>query len=358
MAYDPLFMALAQAESQPSHAYRTAIAAEDAATAPIQGYLQTKQALTGLASQKAQLLDNFGKLAEATDTGTALKLMGPTLKSAGVDLSQIGSPDTGGQSLEDLQKQFQANPMSLNPKMRTMMTTLHGQEGQYEFRKELADAAKFRSENQAWQEFGDHLNSLKQEGGPLGMAAKSNLRAYRALDVLGPKATPQDVQYVYRDLDGIFQGGVPPITGAEKSQYNTLQQRWANLKTVLSNEPQQLNSPNVINHLRDIVTGLRSIDNKALNDNIDFVGKQYSHLQNLDPLHYKTLLNGARQLVSSGAPENPINGTMPDESTGNPNVSTGIPGQDGGISTGVQKPKTVRQGSFVYTLNPTTGQYE
>lgn len=143
-------------------------------------------------------------------------------------------------------------------------------------RSSNADTLNYSREENLWKDLGDRANFLKASGGPLGMAAKANLRGYRALDLLAnDKISPQMMNLVNDDLKGIMVGGVTPVTGIDQSKFKTLQGEWANLQTWFG-DPTPQDTPAIAAELKKVITGLRQIDNAAVTNNLNILEHQFS----------------------------------------------------------------------------------
>ncbi len=107
-------------------------------------------------------------------------------------------------------------------------------------------------------------------GSPLGTAAIANQRANRALEILDDKKmTPQRKSLAITDLAGIIQGGTPHEREIGEQNYGALQDRWAKLKTQLTAKPEMINQPEITAEIRDLVRGVKSVDNMLIKENLD-----------------------------------------------------------------------------------------
>jgi hypothetical protein len=113
----------------------------------------------------------------------------------------------------------------------------------------------------------------------LGVATLGNQRADRAIPVLqNPNATNQDIATAVADISGIFQGGVPTESGVHQQEYQTLLGKLANLKTYITGAPSAPAIPEVKQHLLDLVTQLKNVNNQTIKDQLDYTEEAYPDL--------------------------------------------------------------------------------
>ncbi len=154
----------------------------------------------------------------------------------------------------------------------------------------------------------------------LGLAAAGNAKANRADTVLAnPNSTPQDIAAAVKDLGSIFQGGAPTDSGTHELEYNTLANKWANLQTLVLNQPTALNSPEIKQHMRDVIAELRDVNKKTINDNFDYIESAHPDAiaQHGDSWKNMRLRAGATLMQplptpqQPGLPTIPVNGLSP-----------------------------------------------
>lgn len=105
----------------------------------------------------------------------------------------------------------------------------------------------------------------------LGVATLGNQRADRAVPVLqNPNATNQDIATAIADIAGVFQGGAPTEAGVHQQEYNTLMGKFANLKTMITGQPSAPAVPEIKQHLIDLVSQLKDVNNRTIKDQLDY----------------------------------------------------------------------------------------
>lgn len=305
MASEALFAELAKALGQPSRASRAVTAAADIPFEAMKGYdtaaefgdsirkrkLAQQTLHDALGGQMPAGTEGFGNLTTETADAlakpiTAFAALDKANKEGQAKTADFMSLDQATKSLKgiqggDLSQEdstfLGAFPSGQIPRLDfSQYASAKTSRDQANTRGEMADSLNFSREENLWKDLGDRANFLKQSGGPLGMAAKANLRGYRALDLLAnDKITPQMMNLVNDDLKGIMVGGVTPVTGIDESKFKTLQAKWANLQTWFGN-PTPQNTPAVAAELKNVISGLRQIDNAAVINNLNILEHQFA----------------------------------------------------------------------------------
>lgn len=112
--------------------------------------------------------------------------------------------------------------------------------------------------------------SAAMRGTPLGTAAIANQRANRALEILqDDKMTPQRKSLAITDLAGIIQGGSPHEQEIASQNYGAYQDMWKNLVQKITAEPQIIKQPETVAEIRDLVRGVKGIDNDIIKSNLE-----------------------------------------------------------------------------------------
>lgn len=107
---------------------------------------------------------------------------------------------------------------------------------------------------------------------PLGMATIGNLKADHVIPILqNPNATNQDINASLAALDTVFQGGAATQSGIHSQEYNTIQSKLANFKTLLSSQPQAVATPEIKQHIIGLLQGLKEVNKATIKDQLDFV---------------------------------------------------------------------------------------
>ncbi len=121
------------------------------------------------------------------------------------------------------------------------------------------------------EDYEKSVNPATAPAGTLvGIAGRANSRADRALQVLrNPNMTYADVSTVVADISGIFQGGVPHEQSLRDQNYGTALQKLSEIKTYFSGKPAEgLVTPELREKLKQVITDVKRVDNKVLEDNL------------------------------------------------------------------------------------------
>lgn len=108
---------------------------------------------------------------------------------------------------------------------------------------------------------------------PLGVATTNNMKAGRALKLLDSKKTftPQDMSLITTDLTSMMKGGSPDEELLRQQQYGNLQTSGIALLQQILSKPENLNTPEVKQHLREIIKGIVEVDNGVIRGHIDSI---------------------------------------------------------------------------------------
>lgn len=106
---------------------------------------------------------------------------------------------------------------------------------------------------------------------PLGVATTNNMKAGRALKLLDSNKTftPQDMSLITTDLTAMMKGGSPDEELLRQQQYGNLQTSGVQLLQKILSKPENLNTPEVKQHLREIIKGIVEVDNGVIRGHID-----------------------------------------------------------------------------------------
>lgn len=130
-----------------------------------------------------------------------------------------------------------------------------------------------------WVDTGKDMDLGKASSrSPLGVAVSNNMKAGRALKLLDAKLkdqkykfTPQDLSLITTDLTAMMKGGSPDEELLRQQQYGNISSQATGLIQRLSSSPQDLNVPEVKQHLRDIIKSIVEVDNQVINDHVSSV---------------------------------------------------------------------------------------
>lgn len=123
----------------------------------------------------------------------------------------------------------------------------------------------------AWVDTGKDMDLQKASSRtPLGMAVTNNMKQSRGVALLDSKNTytPQDESLITSDLTAIMKGGSPDEELLRSQQYGSYYKDGVNLLQRITGNPQMLNDPKVKAHLRDVMQGIKKIDNDAIENHI------------------------------------------------------------------------------------------
>lgn len=139
-----------------------------------------------------------------------------------------------------------------------------------EAREKANDIRQQQYDENKLQHFAIAAGGLSAGGkSAVGIAAKGNLNADRALDTLAsPNLDPQALGGAVSDLASLYSGGAATLEGLKSQEYNTLQQKIANLKTYAMSRPEALNTPEVKNEIINRLHEIKDINNQLLERNM------------------------------------------------------------------------------------------
>lgn len=179
----------------------------------------------------------------------------------------------------------------------------------------VGNSSGANQDNKLWYQLTKESNpTTASSRSVLGMAATGTAKAQRADAVLArPDATPQDIAAAVKDLGSIFQGGAPTDSGTHELEYNTLATKWANLQTLVTSNPAAVNSPQIKQHMRDIIKELNDVNQRTINDNFDYQELAHpeliaSHRKAWDAIRGKARASSLRPISTNGP--QPIQGTL------------------------------------------------
>jgi hypothetical protein len=113
----------------------------------------------------------------------------------------------------------------------------------------------------------------------LGVATINNLRADRFIQTTHQKTlTSQDYSNLVADLQGIYKGGVPDQVMLQHGDYNSIQRKAAEILGAIEGKPENVNTPEIKQHLLELTKDIKEIDNKVITGNLGIEGAVYSRL--------------------------------------------------------------------------------
>ena len=137
----------------------------------------------------------------------------------------------------------------------------------------------------------------------IGVAANSNMRADRALDILYDKHTTANEIKALVDADilAIMKGGVPDAEQLKNGLLNTFGADLQDKMQYWSNNPQEFDNPAVRNRLIEITKGLNHIDNSIIDKNLGMGAASYIPLIQRHPDWWAKVAS-ATQAIGSNTP--------------------------------------------------------
>lgn len=169
--------------------------------------------------------------------------------------------------------------------------------------KELALSEKQdQFDERRWERLGAAVNQLNAGSRKaIGVAATANMRADRLLETArDPNVTPQDIQNMIADLQGVYKGGVPDQIMLAHGNYPSLVQELARISGIISNTPAAAKSPEIVNRLVKVTKEIKAVDNKVIGDNLGVNEVVFKELIAKDPSRWEALKN--RVMSSTEAP--------------------------------------------------------
>lgn len=158
-----------------------------------------------------------------------------------------------------------------------------------------------------WVDTGKEMNISKASSRtPLGVAVTNNVRSQRASKLLNSSGTftPQDLNLITTDISAIMKGGSPDEQLLRQQQYGSFYANGINLLQKITANPQNLNVPEVRQHLRDVVNGVISVDNGVIQDHVSNIESQRKDVISRRPNDWAKLKEkalGSSSNTSSGS---------------------------------------------------------
>lgn len=378
MASDRLFEMLAQAKAQPDRWSRDLTAGTNAGKDIVGGYLQglnikrqIQQYPLQIAQQKAQLFDNYSKLADAVGPDRANELMGPTLQQAGISMpsgptpsgngsdggspyspSQLTTMGPYGKNVLEAQKTAQGMALANQPrdpaayKSAIMQTGLispqafdawasanmdqngkiPSQNADYLEKSLGLKAQGNRAEFYKTQVGRNQLELLPSQQGPntgAGAAFQVKVAARQGKSLIANASTPQALALASADLSRAVQRSAPVAETIGAGNYaNSLPTLWSQLQQKITSDP---NGPDVPMMRQAMYQQFDELD-KAATPWIQ------NHLQNMEDNGTNSSWGNNWQATKNrelglNIPNIPFNASPSSGSAQNPDVSNGLPTQ-------------------------------
>lgn len=159
-----------------------------------------------------------------------------------------------------------------------------------------------------WQKLDTEMNKFirSSRGNSLTQAAQ---RAVRAMDELGAgqPLTPQVLSFIQKDISGIFQGGVPPVTGMDAEDFTTVYQKLQGIiqkYTGVSGALFHHDLGNQREYLLGLLMRLRESTSDMLKQALASEAGAYEQIINGEPDRWQRLIDGKMAAVNAGLSKN------------------------------------------------------
>lgn len=173
--------------------------------------------------------------------------------------------------------------------------------------------SQFKEKN--WINLGKELDLPKASSRqPLGVAVTNNQKAGRAMDLLNRKGTftPQDQSLVTTDLTAMMKGGSPDEELLRQQQYGSLYSNGVSLLQRITSNPQDLNIPEVRQHLKEVVQGIVKVDNQTIHGHLDSLEDTYKEAIKQNPKDYEKAKARALKFIHEESPADAGKGSAAD----------------------------------------------
>lgn len=372
MASDALFMALAQAKAQPDRWARSVNAAGQAGEDILGGYLKGAQIRAGQQEAALKPYEIWSKISDSAGPDVAnsiFKQKGiPVPDMSGSDSldhsamrtqytpDQLTNMGTFGQkrltARQTAQNIEQTSPVDFGqvdsffssagkPEIGKALIDAATKSGRRNVQKDIfdkatslvgpksdiADSLNRRTDLQVANAINHNVNAMTGTGA-LGQSGKNNLRLARIQPLLtkdGP-LTPQELERINTDIDGVITGGVPLRSTEEGQKIATFATEIARLKQQFGNNPEAFNDAGFRQRIVPLVNGLIAADNEVQDRAFSMVKANYGHLTTPEHLaRVEQAIRTGQQLpiidvIGGGVP----GGEIPGGGTGDPEADAAI----------------------------------
>lgn len=219
------------------------------------------------------------------------------------DLGLVADPDKPGVGHvpSDGEYQVAIDPSSGQP-VRFVPLGETPDESKKAHDKEAADAEK------QWQKLDTEMNKFirSSRGNALTQAAQRSVRALNELGE-GQPLTPQVLSFIQKDMSGIFQGGVPPVTGMDSEDFTTVYQKIQGLIQKYSGVSGALFHHDIGNqrsYLLGLLMRLRESTGDMLKSALASEASGYQGIIDTDPDRWKTMIQGKIDATNAGLSKN------------------------------------------------------
>lgn len=167
--------------------------------------------------------------------------------------------------------------------------------------KEAADAEK------SWQKLDTEMNKFirSSRGNALTQAAQ---RAVRAINELGEgqPLTAQTLSFIQKDLSGIFQGGMPPVSGMESEDFTNILQKVNQIIGKYTGVQGYLHHDlgDQRQYLLGLLMRLRDSTTDMFKSALSSEASGYQTVIDSDPPRWQTMIDGKLQAVQAGLSKN------------------------------------------------------
>lgn len=116
------------------------------------------------------------------------------------------------------------------------------------------------------------IPTVAKRGSALGIAAQNNMKKDRLLEIASkPNPSPEEVRLMETDLAAVMQQGSPQQDLLAATHYGSIFQDWARVKEKFTGQPQDADSPEIVEKLKQLAVGVGSVDNEIISKNIGMI---------------------------------------------------------------------------------------
>lgn len=171
-----------------------------------------------------------------------------------------------------------------------------------------ANAKAASDAEKQWQKLDTEMNKFikSTRGNALTSAAQRSVRALNELGE-GQALTPQVLSYIQKDISGIFQGGVPPVTGMDAEDFTTVYQKiqgLINKYTGISGALFHNDIGNQREYLLGLLIRLRDSTLDMIKSALASEASGYQQIVSGDPSRWQQMIQSKIDAASAGLSKN------------------------------------------------------
>lgn len=137
---------------------------------------------------------------------------------------------------------------------------------------------------------------------PLGQAVTNNMKSMRGMKLLDTKGkfTPEDKSLVVTDLAAMMKQGAPDIELIRSQNYGSLYENFKELQQKITANPQNLDIPEIRQHLKEVINGIIEVDNNIIKGHVDNIESGRSDVIAKRPEDWKKLKEKTLSSIHTG----------------------------------------------------------